>query len=101
MKLFFEWLVKSSADSSRIALSVKGFLLLLLPFVISLSGLTSLNIPNQETLASIIDMIATAIQVVFTIIGSIAAFYGIVRKILTTWQNTNQVLIEQERAEDA
>jgi len=78
---------------------VKGFLLALIPTIITVAGLTNIHIPNQETLTLLVEGIATAIQLGLGIVASVVAFIGAVRKIVSTFKGENDVLNSIDRGE--
>ena len=78
---------------------VKGFLLALLPTIVTVAGLTNVHIPNQETLTLAVDAIATAVQIGLGLIAGIITFIGAVRKIFTTLSGENDVLKSIDRGE--
>lgn len=96
---FINWLIWSSANPAKVSATLKGLGLYLIPVVLTVSGLTGIATPDQEGLTAVLDMIASAITVLGTIVASIVTLVGIVRKIITTWQGTNAVLVAHERGE--
>lgn len=99
MTRFIQWLILSSKDPGKISLSVKGFGLMLVPILITIGGLTSIQIPDQQGLESIIEGIAAIVQIVFGIVSAIVTIYGIIRKIMITLKGENKV-IEAQRESD-
>lgn len=78
---------------------VKGFLLALIPTLVTIAGLTNIHIPNQETLTLVVEGIATAVQIGLGVIAGIVAFVGALRKIVTTFNGDNDVLKSINRGE--
>lgn len=99
MRNFLRWLILSSADANKYSLMVKGFLLALIPTIITVAGLTNIHIPNQETLTLVVESIAIAIQIGLGIVASVVAFIGAVRKIVSTFNGDNDVLNSIDRGE--
>lgn len=80
LKNIFNWIYTSSADPSKVSLTVKSVLLGIVPIIISVAGLTHLNI-DSGTLTSMFDAVATLVQDVLTVVSTIGVVYGGVRKI--------------------
>jgi len=97
MNKIIQWLILSSADAQKLSLSVKGVLLGIVPILIAVTGVAGIQIPNAETLTSIIDLVATFLQVALGIVASVITAIGLIRKIITTFQGTNEVISAQER----
>jgi hypothetical protein len=96
---FLRWLILSSADANKFSLMVKGFLLALIPTLVTIAGLTDIHIPNQETLTQAVEGIATAIQIGLGVIAGAVAFVGAVRKVLKTLKGDNDVIKSIDRGE--
>lgn len=91
MKKIIDWLVKSSADKEKTSLTVKGVLTGLIPVVIVLANLTSVDISNEQ-LASVIDAISALVFLVSGIVSALMTISGLLRKIYTTITGRNEVI---------
>lgn len=67
-------LLGSSEDPEKVALSIKGVLLLLVPVLVAVFKLTGLELPEVDLIAIINNL--------FLAFGTLFTVYGIVRKIL-------------------
>ena len=92
MNKIIQWLVLSSSDAAKLSLSVKGILLGIIPILITVTGITGIQIPNAETLTAVVELVGTFIQVALGIVSLVVTLIGVVRKILSTLQGTNAVL---------
>lgn len=86
-----EWLVKSSADATKMSLAVKSFLGLMVPFIVATSGLMHVQV-SSEALTIVIDSIAQFIVVVGGVITGLGMAWGILRKIWLTIIGENDVV---------
>lgn len=71
----------SSVDPQKVSLTVKGFILAALPVVITIAGLTHLNLGQQEITGlanGIIDFIAS----MASLASAAMIVYGLARKML-------------------
>lgn len=93
MKKILIWLVASSANSEKVSLFVKGVLLGVVPFLVTLFGLAHINV-GQSDLTAVIDGIAVVIQVGLGLVSAVMAVVGLVRKIWRTVQGENRALNE-------
>lgn len=89
MSKFLNWLVKSSADAEKTSLTVKSFLIGLIPVAMKVVGLgCTLAIVCIDTNASELTNVASAIaDIVFwvlSIVASLGIVYGFVRKVVLT-----------------
>lgn len=66
------WVLKSSADPNRLALTIKGGI----PLVVSVALLFGVQLPQ--------DSLAEAVTSLVAVISSVTTFYGLVRKIYLT-----------------
>lgn len=78
---FLNWLIRSSQDSTKISLTVKGTLTALVPLAVMASGILKLNIDNDQAL-QVVDTITILVSSFFTFVGAIVACVGFVRKFL-------------------
>ena len=86
IKNFINWLVTSSADSSKISLTVKSFLVgvgLLITYAVNL-GLVHVGFLPAEY-NQFVDAVIQIIQSTATVITSLAFVYGFVRKLWLTF----------------
>ena len=85
MSKFINWLIWSSKDPQKIALTVKGFLSLGIVTVVAHQlGLD--NLYNSGNIDTITEIIVLFIQLAGTIAGS----WGVLRKTTNTINNNNQ-----------
>jgi hypothetical protein len=71
----FNALITSSIDPNKVSLTVKGFIVMILPIVLAVTGITS------EQANPIIDLIVQVVFLGSTILSSIMMLYGLIRKI--------------------
>lgn len=84
----WNWLVVSSADPSKTALTVKGFLTTALSVILLISPLMHINFGQTEATA-VVDTIVQFIASALTVIGAIVTLLAFIRKVmLTDWKNT-------------
>lgn len=88
MKKIINWLVISSADPEKLSLTVKGFLVGIIPIVSFVLHFSKINL-GDETLTSLIDSIVVLIQAALGIVAGIVFVVGLVRKIVATIQGTH------------
>lgn len=81
LKSFISWLVVSSQDPKKVALTVQGFLMILVPFVVQFSGLLNLVVDEQNAKA-FVDAVSILVQTSLTFVGSIVMVVGIIRKFI-------------------
>jgi hypothetical protein len=77
------WIVVSSKDSSQVSLTIKGVLIGLIPYLMTISGLAHLNI-GQDQLTGIFDTFASLVQAGLTLISYVVMFIGLARKLWNT-----------------
>lgn len=81
----WNWLVKSSVDPTKTALTVKGFLTAVIPFFVLASGI--LNHPTDTgTATALVTSLSTLILNALTVIGTLVGLWGLLRKIILTTQ---------------
>ncbi len=83
MKKVINWFVKSSADGDKISLTVKGLLLGIVPTIIIVTGMASIDI-NSSDLSLLFSELALVVKYFLGIIASLTTIFGIVRKIWRT-----------------
>lgn len=71
----FNKFITSSIDPNKVSLTVKGFLVMILPLVLAFTGITS------EQANPIIDLIVQIVFLGSTFVSSLMMLYGILRKI--------------------
>lgn len=78
MNSFVEWLVKSSKDPAKTALTLKGILVTFLPLVVVALKFFGLEIVDPNALAG---QIESFLVLFFGAVGSVMALIGLARKI--------------------
>lgn len=87
IKNIWNWLVTSSTDPNKVALSVKAFLTTLGGFLVLLSPLLHLQIGNDQ-ITALVNGAAQLVVIGLTLVSMLVAAFGIVRKLLSTdWKN--------------
>jgi hypothetical protein len=76
MNKFFDWLIKSSANPTEVALTAKGLVSAVVPLL-----LTFIHNPNFSSLP---DSAYTLVVAFFTVYSALAVFFGLARKIYLT-----------------
>jgi uncharacterized membrane protein (GlpM family) len=94
--LIWKWLVKSSADSEKLSLTIKGTLLGIVPVAIYLFGAFNIEVASDQ-LTSAIDGIVVLIGVFAGIVSAVQIAVGVIRKIWTTFEGTNSVIIASSK----
>jgi len=92
LKRALQWLVKSSEDSHKWALTVKALLLGIVPAILYFANLTSVQL-SSETLTAVIDLIAQLITYVGGAIAALGFAWGVLRKIILTIKGENDVVL--------
>jgi hypothetical protein len=80
IKKILNWIWYSSADPAKVSLTMKSFLLGLVPLVISIAGIAHLNL-DQETVTMVFESVVVVVQSVLTIISAVGFVIGLIRKI--------------------
>lgn len=80
MKKIWNWLVVSSVDPTKTALTVKGVLTAIVPLLVLFSGAFNVE-TDASTIKNIIDVIGTITMQGLTLVGTTMSLYGIIRKI--------------------
>lgn len=81
MKQIFDFIIRSSKNPTEVSLTVKSFLVMVIPFLIPLTGLLHLNVTNDQVM-QFVDAITLLTQTVFALIGAIGMVIGITRKFV-------------------
>lgn len=92
IKKIWNWLVLSSANASKISLTVKGVLLGLLPTIVYFSGILGLH-TSIDILNIVVNDISMVIVELGTLISVAATVIGLIRKIHATITGTNDVIM--------
>ncbi len=80
IKKAWKWLVMSSADPSKVALTVKGFLTAAIPFIILSSGVFHFNV-DSDSLTALFEEVGNVVMMILTVVGTIQTIWGLARKI--------------------
>lgn len=87
---FVRWLVFSSQNPSAPSLTIKGFLVFTLPYVMFALGLAHLNIGSDQVTA-IFDALAAVVQALLTVVATLMTLWGLLRKLWAAYKLPNQV----------
>lgn len=82
MKNIIDWFVKSSADPTRLSLTVKGILIGVIPVVLMVAPILGLNL-EEGSLKDLVNAIDQAFIALFGLAAAITTLYGLSRKIAT------------------
>lgn len=85
IKKIWNWIILSSEDSTKLSLTLKSALTLLV------TALTIIGLPKAE-LGALADQIVTLVQDLLMVISAVTGVWGLMRKINTTMGGTNSVL---------
>lgn len=80
IKSVWMWFMVSSVDPTKVSLTVRGFLMAAVPFIVLSSGLMNFSV-DEEGLIAIVEVVSTVILQALTIIGTLRAAYGLFRKV--------------------
>lgn len=82
------WLVTSSADPAKTALTIKGFLTTIGGIILLISPLIHIHLVNDQVTA-IIDATVQLVTLLLTAFASVVTIFAFVRKVmLTDWKNS-------------
>lgn len=84
MNKFIDWLMISSANPNKTALTVKGFLIGIIPIFMLLFNFMGIQI-GEEQIKETIDGIELLIILVFGIMSLVMTGWGLIRKIYFTF----------------
>jgi len=84
-----DWFIWSSKNADKISLTLKA--ILTGSVVISIFELLKISMP-VDNFTDIIDQSVTIIQEAGVIVTSLVTVYGLVRKLVTTFKGTNDLL---------
>jgi len=99
IKIFIKWLLVSSEDPQKVSMMVKGLLVVAVPKVVLLSGLLHLGITDQD-IQPIVDGITVGTTIVLTLVGTLYALYGAVRKLKNKVQQSIAAKVPPEQHDD-
>lgn len=85
IKKIFNWIWYSSADPERVSLTVKSFLLGLVPVLLYFAGLGHVSV-SQDELVQVFNSIAIVVQSALGIVAALGFVIGLVRKIFVNQQ---------------
>lgn len=83
-----DWLIKSSVNADKIALTVKGILVGLVPTLLLIARVNGWEI-GEEGIMGVIDAIVNVISTVGSALGAILTLWGLTRKIIVWFKNKN------------
>lgn len=79
------WIVLSSENPTEASLTIKGFLLGVLPVLMAVAGIAHFNV-GQDQLSAIFDTVAAIVQVALSIVAAVMTGWGLLRKLWNTIQ---------------
>jgi len=82
---FLQWLVQSSADPDKVALTVKGFLGVMISVILAISPLLHLRL-EQGQLEMAGNLVVEVLVISLGIVSSLATIWGIVRKFVNLFK---------------
>lgn len=80
-----DWIVFSSKDPKKLSLTIKGVLLMVVPFAAHI-------LPAEIDLPAVVDQITAVIEIGGVVVVGIVTLWGAIRKLATTWNGTNKVI---------
>lgn len=80
---FFNWLMVSSSDPSKVSLTVKGGLTVLAGAIIPALGLVHVQV-GSDAINQVIDSISGIVAAILAIVGYLTFLYGFIRKMIAT-----------------
>lgn len=83
MSNFFHWLLSSTEDPTKLALTVKGGLGVVITVVVALSPLFHLSLGSDQ-LNAIADALVQVVTIGASLISAVAFVIGLIRKIKAT-----------------
>ncbi len=93
IKKVIAWLVLSSKDPNRVALTMKGLLSGVVVYIVWGGGLFGLNLDPSQ-LGDFFEVLSKIVQLALTLFSVLGTGWGLLRKIWTTAKGTNAVLNE-------
>jgi hypothetical protein len=91
MRKAFNWLVKSSVYPKQTSLFIKGLGATIVSYVLFFSGIVHIPL-NESDLNQVVELIATIVEVILTLVSMFVALKGFIRKIALTVTGKNAVL---------
>ena len=91
IKRMFEWLIYSSENASKWSVTVKSFLVGIVPAILYFSSLANVQV-DSASLQILINAVGDAIVYIGGAISTIGFIYGLARKIITTITGENDVV---------
>ena len=86
LKKIWDWLVQSSADPTKLSVTVKGALGTAASILLLVSPLVHVQISNEQV-TTIIDLVAQIVISFCAVISAVAAILGFARKIYFTFHS--------------
>lgn len=86
LKKVYTWLRWSSVNPTETALTVKGFLTALVPFLVIASGMFNIH-TDTGTLLELVEVIVNLILQGLTLAGMLMSAYGLFRKVVLSINN--------------
>lgn len=74
-------LLASSKDPQKYSLTVKGFIVAALPIIITIAGLTHLNLGQQE-ITDLANGLIDFVSIMASLVSAAMILYGMIRKML-------------------
>lgn len=100
ISVFIQWLVLSSNDPAKLSLSVRGFLVGLIPAILTMLsaacgfGIVCLVGVDATWLNRIVDLVINIINGLLGVVAATMMIYGMLRKVFLTATGTNKVLMK-------
>lgn len=91
MNKLVNWLLLSSADSSKLSLTIKGASVGVITVLTMVSGLAHIQLPS-DTLTALFDTAVGSLQALAVVLSGIATAVGLLRKLWLTARGENAVL---------
>lgn len=85
LKKVWDWLVISSADPEKTALTVKGFLNMVASALLIVSPLFHLHVTADQTTATI-ELSGQVLVLIYGAVSTLTTIFGLIRKIANTWR---------------
>lgn len=83
-KKIIAWIVQSSEDPSQISLTLKGIIVTIIPWIVTITGVFHLLLSSAE-LSGIGAQIVILVQSGLSTIGTGIFLYGLIRKLINTF----------------
>lgn len=92
MKKIWTWLVASSQNADSLSLTIKGFLVGIIPFILLVTNAAHINL-GADQLNQVVDGIVLLIQTFGGAIAAATFLWGLIRKIVASIEGTNVGMI--------